>query len=340
MAKRKRTRAVEPPPQRTVWRIPSASGWTWTGIVALAALTAAVYLPALGGGELLDDDLLLTKNKIVQSSDGLYRFWFTAQASDYWPVTNTTFWIEWHLWGERLTGYHVTNLALHIAESLLIWLLLRRLGIPGDFWGALLFAVHPVNVESVAWIASRKNLVAMLFFLLSLWCYLNAEEQSTAEKSRSTKDERGERASVWARATAFSSEELTGVWYWLSLAAFLLAMLGKGSVAVMPALLLCVLWWKRPLEWRDARPYDAVPCRWRRMAAVNVWFQTHDTEKIIRNVGFIDRSARGRRRVWFYLYKAIWPFDLASSTQAGTLTRRTGSGGCRFAERFLPLAGS
>jgi protein O-mannosyl-transferase len=295
-----------PASQPILWLSPS----TWVKIAVLVVLTTAIYLPALGGGVLLDDDLLLTQNKIVKASDGLYQFWFTAKAADYWPVTNTTFWIEWRLWGERLAGYHVTNLLLHVVESLLIWGLLWRLRVPGAFWGALLFAVHPVNVESVAWIASRKNLVAMFFFLLSLWWYLKSEERPAAPQNARAKKAGGER-SVWARATDFSRAEFAGRWYWLSLAAFMLAMLGKGSVAVMPGLLLCVLWWKRPIEWRDARrvlPFFAVAAG---LASLNVWFQTHDTEKIIRHADLVERVLAAGAAVWFYLYKAVWPFDLA-----------------------------
>jgi protein O-mannosyl-transferase len=291
-------------------RILSLSGATWVKIAVLVALTTAIYLPALGGGELLDDDLLLTQNKIVKSPDGLYQFWFTDNASDYWPMTNTTFWIEWRLWGERLSGYHVTNLMLHVVESLLVWLLLWKLGIPGDFWGALLFAVHPVNVESVAWIASRKNLVAMFFFLLSLLWYLKSEERFAVKQNTRAKINIGQRG-VPSRAADFSIAEYAGLWYWLGLGAFVLAMLGKGSVAVMPALLLCILWWKRPLDWRDARrvlPFFVVAAG---LAGLNVWFQTHDTEKIIRHADIFQRALGAGGAIWFYLYKAVWPFDLA-----------------------------
>jgi protein O-mannosyl-transferase len=200
---------------------------------------------------------------------------------------------------------------LHIAESLLIWLLLRRLGVPGAFWGALLFAVHLVNVESVAWIASRKNLVAMLFLLLSLWCYLKSETGS-AENGDGPKGKGAKPLGIWSRATAFSGAEFAGVWYRLSLLAFVLAVLGKGSAVVLPALLLCILWWKRPLEWRDLRrtlPFLAAGVV---LAGVNVWFQTHDTaEKVIRNVSLVDRLLGAGGAVWFYLWKAFWPFDLA-----------------------------
>ncbi len=319
MSKGKKNTPQRETPQSAPVRIPSVSGWMWAGICVLVLLTAAIYLPALGGGELLDDDLLLTRNEIVKSPSGLYQFWCTGKPSDYWPVTNSTFWVEWRLWGEHLTGYHVTNLALHIVESLLIWFLLRKLKIPGAFWGGLLFAVHPVNVESVAWIASRKNLVAMLFLLLSLWWYLNAERRLSVEEEARPKANGERPAGIWAQATAFSSDEFSGVWYWLSFAAFVLAALGKGSAVVLPGLFLCILWWKRPLEWRDLRrmlPFFAAGIA---LAVVNVLFQTHDTEEIIRNVDFVDhlhvdfteRLLGAGGVVWFYLYKAIWPFSLA-----------------------------
>ncbi len=156
--------------------------WSLWGGIALIALAACVaYLPALRGQFILDDDIYLTNAPVIRASDGLYRIWCTSQALDYYPVTNTSLWLEWRLWGLNPLGYHVTNLLLHVAACLLIWAILRQLAIPGAFLAALLFAVHPLNVESVAWIAQRKGLLALVFFLLSILWYVREEQRRTGE---------------------------------------------------------------------------------------------------------------------------------------------------------------
>ena len=141
-------------------------------VIACAALV--VYWPSLRGVFFLDDGRYLAYNPLVASSGGLYRFWFTREAVDYYPVSNSTLWIEWRLWGLNAVGYRVTNLIIHIATSILVWLILRRLSVPGALLAALLFAVHPVNVEAVAWISQRKDMLALLFALLSILWYLRA----------------------------------------------------------------------------------------------------------------------------------------------------------------------
>src|SRR5271169_3541666 len=148
---------------------------TLAGICLVAGAALVISLPAMSGGFLVDDELL-TQNPLVKSPNGLFRIWCTTEPTDYWPITNTLFWIEWRLWGTNPTGYHVVNLILHAVDSLLIWAVLRQLSIPGAFLAALLFAVHPVNVESVAWISQCKNLLAMLFFLFSILAWLKADK--------------------------------------------------------------------------------------------------------------------------------------------------------------------
>jgi hypothetical protein len=146
----------------------------WAGAL-LVVVTLVAYLPVLRAGFVWDDDTFLTQNPLIKAADGLRRFWATTEATDYWPVTSTTLWVEWRLWGMHAIGYHATNLLLHVAECLFLWRILTLLRIPGAFLASLIFAVHPVNVESVAWIAERKNLVAMLFFLASIFCFIRKE---------------------------------------------------------------------------------------------------------------------------------------------------------------------
>ncbi len=151
----------------------------WAGTLLIIAAVFIAYSPALNGGFVLDDDTLVTENKLIKAADGLYRIWSSNESMDFWPVTNTSFWLEWRLWKMHPAGYHVTNLILHVAESLMVWLILRKLSIPGAFLAALIFALHPVNVESAAWIAQRKNLTAMLFFLFSILWYLKTVPRAT-----------------------------------------------------------------------------------------------------------------------------------------------------------------
>jgi len=276
-------------------QVPSASargrGLAFLAGALLVCATAFAYLPALKGGFIWDDDGMLTQNPLIRAADGLRRFWFTAEAADYWPVTYTTLWVEWRLWGMHALGYHITNLALHIGESLLLWTILRRLRMPGAFLAALIFALHPVNVESVAWIAQRKNLMAMLFFLLSIHGFLKTDVSSSSECDGRDRF-RG------------------GRWYWLSLLAFALGMLSKGSIAMLPVVLLGVIAWRRRLVLRDLgriAPFFLVAAV---LALVDVWFQHRGQGTPIRDAGFAERALGAGAAVWFYLWKALLPFNL------------------------------
>jgi Flp pilus assembly protein TadD len=266
----------------------------WAGALLLAGVTALVYLPALRGGFIWDDDTFLTQNRAIKAADGLYRFWFTTQAPDYWPVTYTPLWLEWRLWGLHPFGYHAVNLALHIADSLLLWGVLRRMKIPGAYFAAFIFAVHPVNVETVAWITQRKNLMAMLFALATTWYFLKTEMASPAGT-------RGNRGGGGAAARG----------YILSLLAFLLAMLSKGSVAMLPLIFLGLIAWHRRLQLRDwalMLPYFLISGVF---VLTDIWFQKHGSHEVFRSAGFLERLLGAGGVIWFYLYKAVLPFDLS-----------------------------
>jgi protein O-mannosyl-transferase len=252
----------------------------------LAGLTFLAYFPSLGGGFILDDKVLLTQNPLIKASNGLFELWCTTKGADYWPLTYSTFWLEWRLWGMNPMGYHVVNVVLHICCCFAIWAILRKLSVPGAFFAALLFALHSVNVESVAWISQRKNLMAMVFFLLSILWYLKSEEHSSPLRQKMDR------------------------WYWLSLLAFLAAMLSKGSVAILPLLLILILWWQRPLSWRDLLlilPFFAIAAI---LTAINIWFQSHGTGGAFRQVSWECRLLGAGGAIWFYLYKAGLPLHL------------------------------
>ena len=263
------------------------------GKIALLFVVASVaYLPSIKGGFIFDDDLLLTDNALIQAPDGLLRFWYTTQQPDYVPLTCSTLWFEWRLWGMNSTGYHVTNLLLHIAACLLIWVLLQKLLIPGGFLASLLFAIHPVNVESVAWVEQRKNTLSMFFFLLSICWYLKSDWKPTSPPE-------------------FSSRRCVALWYFMSLLAFALAVFSKGSVAILPLLLLLIVWWQRGrIAMRDllrTMPFFLLVAV---LTPVILWFVTRGTGGTVRDATFIERLLGSGTIIWFYLSKALAPIGL------------------------------
>jgi tetratricopeptide (TPR) repeat protein len=261
--------------------------------LALIFLIAVAYWPAVHGGFLFDDDTILTNNPLVHAADGLQRIWLTTQAIDYWPVTNTSFWLEWRLWGLNPVGYHVTNVVLHACSALLLWAILRQVGVPGSFWGAALFALHPVNVQSVAWIAQRKNTLAMFWCLLSIAAFLKTQRVSRS-----------------ATPTSRRQPTRSDKFYWLSLAAFVLAMLSKGSVAVVPAVFMILLWWRNGVVTRRdllrVMPFVVVAVVF---TFVNVSLQSR-AGGAIRDVLPAGRLLGAAAVVWFYLSKALVPVGL------------------------------
>ncbi|MCY3787275.1 MAG: O-GlcNAc transferase, partial [Gemmatimonadetes bacterium] len=118
------------------------------------------YLPAmLWGGFVWDDEILTSSQAVQEGWSGLWRLWsgdaynyYDTKEGHYWPLVYTTFWLENKLWGFAPRGYHIVNVLLHLANTLLLWHLLRRLAVPGTWMVAAVFAVHPLHVESVAWV--------------------------------------------------------------------------------------------------------------------------------------------------------------------------------------------
>src|SRR6266567_8113536 len=211
---------MKPPAQRHARLAPAKSTiWQRTALIAaIIAAVAMVYLAAFRGDFLWDDFLLITGNPLLQNFSGLLEIWSGGRTADYFPLTNTVFWIEHHLFGVNATGYHAVNILLQIANALLVWRLLKRLNIPGAWLAGLIFGIHPIHVASVAWISELKNLLAMFFALLSVLCFLELDDNKWLRNS----------------ATAYAA----------SLVFFALALLSKTQVVFLPVVLLLCAWWR------------------------------------------------------------------------------------------------
>src|SRR2546430_5286044 len=192
-----------------------SSRWVWLVALALIAITALAYLPAWNGKLIWDDNRHITQ-PAMRSWQGLADIWTRVGATQqYYPLVHSFFWIEQKLWGDSVVGYHLVNIILHSFGAVALLQILRRLKIPDAWLAAALFALHSVQVESVAWISELKNTLSGLFFFCSILTYLNF-------------DERRNRLA-----------------YISSLALFILGLLCKTAIAPLPAIIAVVLWWKR-----------------------------------------------------------------------------------------------
>jgi tetratricopeptide (TPR) repeat protein len=251
------------------------------GVIVLAVVLC--YMPAMRAGFVWDDDLLVTENPLVKGADSLPYVWGSAAATDYTPLTITAFWLEWRLWAENAAGYHLVNILLQALSAVLLWRVLERLDVPGAWLGGLLFAVHPVNVASVAWVAELKNGLSLPFYLGAIACYLRY-----MEKRR------------WGT-------------YGLALVLALCAWLSKGSTVVLPlALVLCVWWKEGRVGWRDMgglAPFFLLAAG---MGWVTVHLQARVIDAGVTGLTLGERVERAGEVIWFYLGKDLWPWHLCA----------------------------
>src|SRR6516165_299234 len=293
---------------RAQWqaRVAPAKFTIWQQAAVIAAIIIAVvvvYLPAFRGEFVWDDFLLIAGNPLLQNFSGLLEIWSGGRTVDYFPVTNTVFWIEHHLFGANIvvgafhrievvmidhaTGYHGVNILLQIANALLVWRLLKCLNIPGAWLAGLLFGIHPIHVASVAWISELKNLLAMFFALLSVLCFLKLDDQRLRNS-----------AMVYAASLFF----------------FLLALLSKTQVVFLPFVLLLCAWWQNK-KYKDLRrdvirtlPFFALAIV---LGLVTMWFQNRGIgeEEIV--IGSLPRRfANAAMAIWWYAAHLFAPVRL------------------------------
>jgi tetratricopeptide (TPR) repeat protein len=258
---------------------------------ALLFLGLVAYVPAMGGGFIWDDDAYLTKNQVVKSEHGLWQIWSDPMSGpQYYPLVFTTFWAEYQLWGLKPLGYHVTNVLLHAVNAILLWQVLRRLAVPGAWLAAAVFVVHPVYVESVAWVTERKNVLSGLFYLAAALAYFRF---SPPEPDQSPQ------AARWGSYAA-------------AVLLFLAALLSKTVTCSLPAALLLVLWWKRGrVGRRDLLALAPMFVLGVAFALLTIWVERqHGAVGGTWARSPVERVLVAGRALWFYVGKLAWPADL------------------------------
>ncbi len=259
--------------------------WNWFFGVVLIAVTLLAYKPAWNGKPIMDDAAHFTNTLELRSLSGLTRLWIQPQTTrQYHPLLDTVFWIEDKLWGESMLGYHIVNILLHGISALLLLKILQQLAVPGAWLAAAIFALHPIQVESVAWMAELKNTLSGVLFFGSVLAYLQFD------RTRS------------------------GRWYALVLLLFLLGLTAKAIVAMLPAAILITLWWKRgKLEWkRDVQPLLPFFVLGIVAGIFTAWMEREfaGAQGEAFEFSASERVLIAGRAFWFYLSKLFWPSDL------------------------------
>jgi tetratricopeptide (TPR) repeat protein len=271
------------PASASSWHDRATSGRVWE-LGVLLALVALAYHPAWHGGMLWDDDGHITPPQL-RSATGLFRIWFEFGASQqYYPVLHSVFWVLHRIWGDGTLGYHLVSICLHGVAAWLVASILRRLRVAGAMLAAVVFALHPVHVESVAWLSEMKNTLSGVFYLAAALAYLQFD--ATRRKR----------------------------YYALAAAAFGLALLSKTVTATLPLGLVIVLWWRRgALRLReDVAPLLPLAVVGAAAGLLTAWVER--TFIGAQGTGFdlslIERSLVACRATWFYATKLVWPAHL------------------------------
>ena len=229
--------------------------------------------------------MIFAEEPVVHAASGLWNIWFSPSdiknEGHYWPLVYTSFWLEHKLWGLAPAGYHAVNVLLHLINVLLLWRLLLQLAVPGALVIAAVFAVHPLHVESVAWIIERKDVLSALFYLTAVLAWIRFTE---APRPRG---------------------------YALALVLFTAGLLSKSVVVTLPVALLIWHWWQHGRVTRTdllrLAPFFAVAAG---ITAADLSFYT-SREALELGCSLPERVLIAARALWFYVGKLLWPTELA-----------------------------
>jgi protein O-mannosyl-transferase len=262
--------------------------WFW-GLFLIGSVILT-YAPVWQAGFIWDDDAVLTANPCIVGPLGLKEIW-TTSAADICPLVLTTFWGEHALWGLDPLAFHLVNVLMHAACAVLLWRVLRSLRVQGAWLGAALWALHPVAVESVAWITEMKNTESALFFLLSILFFVKC-----------------------LRAKELDARTGVGWNYALTLVFAALAMASKSSTVILPVILCFCAWWvEGRWYWRNVTRVAPLFLMSVAASVLSIWTQglqlaTVTDPKWART--WPERLAAAGDAVWFYLGKLVWPHPL------------------------------
>jgi tetratricopeptide (TPR) repeat protein len=254
----------------------------------LSVLTLLIYSPAFHGGFIFDDINHLVSDRRLQTFAGLIKIWLYPTQDyqhQYYPLTSTTFWLMHQLWGFNTLGFHLVNVSMHALNALLLWRLLALLKVPGSYWAALLFAVHPVNVQSVAWIIELKNVQSCFFYLAAAIAFMYP---------------------------LLKYGKVRWSWYIAALLLFVCALLSKAATSSLPIGLLLLLFWKRRQTfWRDLLwllPFIV-------MGGMFAGYVKNLEEQFSGNgldlgLNTSDRWVLLGQTIWFYATQLVLPVDM------------------------------